>query len=132
MDTIDNKTAADFAAPHHQEMNGLCEVTWRTIDTMARTMRTHARLGNHFFGHSIQYASYVLNRLCPKGLMDASGKATTPFFMAFGRKPCVGHLRVFGCPVTFKRYNAKAPDKRLTKKQQPQRASARAPVLEAY
>ena len=54
---IDNKIAADFAAPHHQEMNGLCEVTWRTIDTMARTMRIHARLGEHFFGHSIQYAS---------------------------------------------------------------------------
>ena len=35
---VDNKAAANFAAPHHQEMNGLCEVApRRTIDTMART-----------------------------------------------------------------------------------------------
>ena len=42
-------------------------VAFPTIDQMARTMRIHARLGNHFFYHSCRHASYyALNRLCPK------------------------------------------------------------------
>ena len=42
---IDSNIDASFAAPKHQEMNSICESTWKTIDTMARTMRVHARLG---------------------------------------------------------------------------------------
>ena len=78
----DSRIKVSFAAPHHQEMNSIAETTWRTIDQMARTMRIHARLGNHFFYHSCRYASYALNRLCPKGLQDENGTPTTPFFKA--------------------------------------------------
>lgn len=80
---------------------------------------------HHFFGHSIQYASYLLNRLPPRDLLDTNGDPTTPHFLAFDRKPRMGHLRVFGCPVAFKRYNPSTADGGLTKKQQSQRASTR-------
>ena len=72
---VDRNIAATFAAPHHQEMNSICEITWRTIDTMGRSMCVHARLGNHFFGHSRKYACYTLNRLCPKDLRDDKAKS---------------------------------------------------------
>ena len=72
-------------------------VAFPTIDQMARTMRIHARLGNHFFYHSCRHASYALNRLCPKGLQDEHGVPTTPHYKAFNRKPRIGHMRVFGC-----------------------------------
>ena len=123
--TIDNNIKADFAAPHHQEMNSIAEVTWRTIDIMGRTMQVHARVGNYFFGHARKYAVQILNRLCPKDLLDENGNPTTPYFKAFQRKPKIGHLRVFGCPVSFKRYNPSTPTGRLTKKQQVQKSSTR-------
>ena len=50
---------------------------------------------------------------------------TTPHFKAFNLKPRVGHLRAFGCPVSFKRYNPSTPTGRLTKKQQIQKSSTR-------
>ena len=121
----DSNITASFAAPHHQEMNSVCEITWRTIDIMARTMRIHARLGNNFFGHSCRNASYILNRLCPKGLLDDSNNPTTPFFKAFGRKPRIGNLKVFGCPVSFRRHSPSNKGQRVPKKQQTQRSSVR-------
>ena len=121
----DSNIAASFAAPHHQEMNSICEGTWRTLDTMARAMRIHARLGNNFFGHSCRYAAHILNRLCPKGLLDENNNPTTPYYMAFGRKPRIGNIKVFGCPVSFRRYEPSNKGQRIPKKQQTQRSSIR-------
>ncbi|KAI3516558.1 hypothetical protein L1887_15477 [Cichorium endivia] len=44
------------------------------------------------WGEAVNYAVYVLNRVTTKALTDS-----TPYEMWTGRKPHVGHLRVFGC-----------------------------------
>jgi len=122
---IDSNISVSFAAPKHQEQNSICESAWRTLNDIARTMRVTARLGLHFFYHSCRYASHCLNRLPAKGLVNANDDPTTPHFLAFGTKPRLGNIRVFGCPVSFKRYNPQTPSGRLTKKQQDQRATSR-------
>ena len=122
---VDNDIAISIAAPDHQEMNSICERAWATIDNMGRSMCVHARLGNHFFYHSRKYASHIINLLVPKDLLDEHGTPTTPHFLAFQRKPRIGHLRVFGCPVSFKRHRPSHEGQVITKKQQLQRASTR-------
>ena len=77
--SVDNNINITIAAPKHQEMNSIVERAWATMDTMARTMCVHARLGNHFFGLSRRHASYILNRLVPKDLLDADDNPTTPW-----------------------------------------------------
>jgi len=72
----------------------------------------------------MQYKSSIVSAH-PTDLLDDDGNPTTPFFKAFGRKPRKGNLRVFGCPVSYKRYNPLAAGTRLTKKQQVQRSSTR-------
>ena len=109
-----------FAAPHHQEQNTVSERQWQTIDNMARTMRVHARLSNHFFYHSVKYACEVFGALPAKGVLDENGDPTTPKFKATNVKPRLGKFKVFGCPVVFKRYALKKDNKVITKKQQDQ------------
>nr|GFB77183.1 retrovirus-related Pol polyprotein from transposon TNT 1-94 [Tanacetum cinerariifolium] len=52
---------------------------------------------NVLWGEAVNHAVYVLNNVSTKALKDA-----TPYEMWTGRKPHVGHLRVFGCTAHMK------------------------------
>jgi hypothetical protein len=42
----------EAAAPKHQEQNGLVEWRWQELNSMAKAMCNHARLGSAFYYHS--------------------------------------------------------------------------------
>ena len=45
-----------FAAPRHQEMNGICERAWGIIRAMAFSFLVHARVGFEFFSLALEHA----------------------------------------------------------------------------
>jgi len=129
---IDNPEKVKIAAPRHQEMNGVAERMWQTVSNIMRCLLVHARLPAHFYHHALHYAVAVVNVLPSKGLVTDDGQITTPFYLAYDRKPKIGAFCVFGCPVEFDRYNPllppdeqrpNAPRKRLPRKQQLQRCT---------
>jgi len=100
----DNNINITIAAPHHQEMNGVCERHWQSIQELQRTLINHARLGNEFYHFAALYATAILNILSSKGALTKEGTPSCPYFLAFGRRPRIGNFRVFGCPASVKRY----------------------------
>ena len=101
-----NAVKISLAAPHHQEMNSVVERQWQTISQIMRAILVHARLPNHFYHFVDKYAKNIVNVLPSKNLLDHNGNPTTPYFNAFQSMPKIGNFRVFGCPASFKRYNA--------------------------
>ena len=93
-----------IAAPHHQEMNSICERQWQTINQLARVLLVHARLPLEYFHFAVRYAIDIINVLPAKGVNDANGTPTCPHNLAFGVRPKIGNFRVFGCPAAIKRY----------------------------
>ena len=59
---------------------------------MARCMVKSQVLPHAFWLEAVMCATYVLNRCPTKAL-----QSITPYEAWHGRKPCVAHLRVFGC-----------------------------------
>lgn len=103
---IANNTKISIAAPNHQEMNSIVERQWQNMNQIMRAILIHARLSNHFYHYAGQYAADILNVLPAKNLLDHNGNPCTPHFKALRVKPKIGNFRVFGCPASFKRYNA--------------------------
>jgi hypothetical protein len=114
-----NNIKISIAAPHHQEMNSVVERQWQNMSQIMRAILVHARLSNHFYHFAGKYAKDILNVLPTKNLLDHNNNPTTPHFKAFRTKPKIGNFRVFGCPASFKRYNATS---RRTQTQQASRA----------
>jgi hypothetical protein len=93
-----------IAAPHHQEMNSICERQWQTINQLARVCLVHARLPLEYFHFAVLYAVAIINVLPAKGVNDNTGTPTCPHTLAFGKRPKIGNFRVFGCPAAIKHY----------------------------
>ena len=64
---------------------------------MARCMMKSKGVPAQFWGEAVNSAVYILNRSPTKSLEEK-----TPYEAWYGRKPSVGHLRVFGCRVHVK------------------------------
>jgi hypothetical protein len=92
-----------LAAPKKQYQNHLAERSWQTIGNMARSLLVHARLPDSFMHHALAYSCHIFNALPVKGLF-LDGHVSTPFEMFQGAKPKIGHLRVFGCPITARHW----------------------------
>jgi transposase InsO family protein len=95
--------ALSLAAPKKQYQNHLAERSWQTIGNMARSLLVHARLPDSFMHHALAYSCHIFNVLPIKGLYS-DGHVSTPFEMFQGIKPRIGHLRVFGCPITARHW----------------------------
>lgn len=80
-----------LTVPHTPQQNGVAERANRTLVEMARSMLLHAGLPERFWAEAIKTASYLRNRAETSTLPNM-----TPFEVWAGRKPFVGHLRVFG------------------------------------
>jgi hypothetical protein len=59
---------------------------------MARSLLKSMQVLGRFSGEAMRHSVYLLNKLPTKALGDR-----TPFEAWNGRKPHLGHLRVFGC-----------------------------------
>jgi hypothetical protein len=62
-------------------------------------------LSNICYYHGLMYTIEVFSVLPIKDLRNAKGETfTTPYALFYGKKPNLGSYRVFGCPVTAKKY----------------------------
>ena len=78
--------------PKTPEQNGVAERLNRTLVESSRSMLLDAELPQRYWAEAVSTAIYLRNR-CP----TTAVKEMTPFEAWYGRKPRVGHLRVFGC-----------------------------------
>ncbi len=92
-----------LATPKKQHQNHLAERTWQTIGGMARSLLVHVRLPDTFMYHALVYACHIFNVLPVKGLYSGD-HVTTPLELLQGVKPSISHFRVFGCPVTARKW----------------------------
>ena len=81
-----------MTAPYTPQQNGLVERRNRSIMEMARSMLKSMKLPGKFWGEAVRHAVYLLNRLPTRPMGEK-----TPFEAMNGRKPRLGHLKVFGC-----------------------------------
>ena len=61
---------------------------------MARSLLKSMSVQGEFWGEAVRHSVHLLNRLPTKAL-----GSRTPFEVWHGKKPHLGHLRVFGCKV---------------------------------
>ena len=88
------------STPYTPEQNGVAERANRTIVEMARSMIHAQRLKLSFWAEAVTNAVYIRNRCPTRALVTM-----TPQEAWSGRKPCITHMRVFGC-IAY----AKVPD----------------------
>ena len=81
-----------MTAPYTPQQNGVVERRNRSIMEMARSMLKSMKLPGKFWGEAVRHAVYLLNRLPTRPMGEK-----TPFEAMNGRKPHLGHLKVFGC-----------------------------------
>lgn len=67
---------------------------------MARSLLKGMDLQNYLWGKAVRHATYLLNRLLTRVVTDVT------FYEAWSEeKPCVDHIRVFGCLAHMKEPN---------------------------
>jgi transposase InsO family protein len=81
-----------FTAPYSPQQNVVVERRNRTVMEMARSLQKCMSVQGSFWVEVVRHSVYLLNRLPTK----ATG-SRTPFEGWCGRKPQLGHLKVFGC-----------------------------------
>jgi acyl-homoserine lactone acylase PvdQ len=98
---------AEDPAPYTPEQNGLSEKSVDLVCTKARTMLLATDLPERLWGEAVVTATYLLNR-SPSRVLE---KRMTPFEAFYGKKPQIGHLRIFGCQAYSRIANAKSNGK---------------------
>ena len=81
-----------LTAPYTPQQNGVVERRNRTLMEMTRSMLKAMNVPNYMWGESVRHATYLINRVPTRAL-----KNQMPYESLKGRKPSIGHIRVFGC-----------------------------------
>jgi hypothetical protein len=108
------KITLTIVDPKHQEQNAFVERIYQTVSRMARSMLVNAHLPIEFYQLALKYACKQLRVLPAKNLVVIDGKPTSTYSILYGKKPRIGHFKVFGCPVVFKCYSPLINGKALT------------------
>lgn len=82
-----------LTAPYSPQQNGVVERRNRTLLEMTRSILKAMNLPNYLWGEATRHATYLINRVATRSLTPAQ----TPYEVLRGRKPNLGHIRVFGC-----------------------------------
>ncbi|GJV04630.1 putative ribonuclease H-like domain-containing protein [Tanacetum coccineum] len=86
----------EFSVARTPQQNGVAERKNRTLIEAARTMLADSKLPTTFWAEAVNTACYVQNRVL---VIKPHNK--TPYELFLGRKPTLGFMRPFGCPVTI-------------------------------
>ncbi|GJT47542.1 putative ribonuclease H-like domain-containing protein [Tanacetum coccineum] len=86
----------EFSVARTPQQNGVAERKNRTLIEAARTMLADSKLPTTFWAEAVNTACYVQNRVL---VIKPHNK--TPYELFLGRKPALGFMRPFGCPVTI-------------------------------
>lgn len=82
----------ELTIPKSPEQNGVAEQLNRTLMEMVRSMLAYSELAKLFWVEALSTVVYICNRSPTKAV---EGK--TPYEAIHGKKPKVGHLRIFRC-----------------------------------
>jgi transposase InsO family protein len=80
------------STPYRPQQNGVAERANRTLMEMVRSMLHAQNLKKSLWAKAVVNAAYTRNR-CPSKALPS----ITPEEAWSGRKPCISHMRVFGC-----------------------------------
>ncbi|GJX18302.1 putative ribonuclease H-like domain-containing protein [Tanacetum coccineum] len=86
----------EFSIARTPQQNGVVERKNRTLIEAARTMLADSKLPTTFWAEAVNTACYVQNRV-----LVTKPHNKTPYELFLGRKPALGFMRPFGCPVTI-------------------------------
>nr|GEZ46132.1 putative ribonuclease H-like domain-containing protein [Tanacetum cinerariifolium] len=86
----------EFSVARTPQHTGIAERKSRTLIEAARTMLVVSLLPIPFWAEAVNTACYVQNRVLVTKLHNK-----TPYELLLGRKPSIGFMRPFGCPVTI-------------------------------
>ena len=81
-----------FTVPYTPQQNDVAERKNTSLMEMARCMVKSQQVPHVFWLEVVMCAAYILNR-CPTKYLQS----ITPYEAWHGKKPSIGHLRVFGC-----------------------------------
>uniref|UniRef100_A0A251VAV7 Putative zinc finger, CCHC-type n=1 Tax=Helianthus annuus TaxID=4232 RepID=A0A251VAV7_HELAN len=81
-----------LTVPYSPQQNGVVERRNRTILEVTRSLLKTMSVPEPFWGEAVRHSVYLLNRVSTKGF-----KYKTPYEGLKGRKPKLGHLKIFGC-----------------------------------
>ncbi|GKC87474.1 putative ribonuclease H-like domain-containing protein [Tanacetum coccineum] len=86
----------EFSIDRTPQQNFVAERNNRTLIEAARTMLADSKLPTTFWAEAVNTACYVQNRV-----LVVKPHNKTPYELFLGRKPALGFMRPFGCPVTI-------------------------------
>ncbi|GJV60492.1 putative ribonuclease H-like domain-containing protein [Tanacetum coccineum] len=86
----------EFSVARTPQQNGVVERKNKTLIEAARTMLYDSKLPTTFWAEVVNTACYVQNRV-----LVTKPHNKTPYELFLGRKPALGFMRPFGCPVTI-------------------------------
>ncbi|GKB98543.1 putative ribonuclease H-like domain-containing protein [Tanacetum coccineum] len=84
----------EFSVARTPQQNGVAERKNRTLIEAARTMLADSKLPTTFWAEAVNTACYVQNRV-----LVTKPHNKTPCELFLGRKPTLGFMKPFGCPV---------------------------------
>ncbi|GJV35118.1 putative ribonuclease H-like domain-containing protein, partial [Tanacetum coccineum] len=87
---------SEFSVARTPQQNGVAERKNRTLTKAARTMLADSKLPTTFWAGAVITACYVQNRV-----LVTKPHNKTPYELFLCRKPALGFMRPFGCPVTI-------------------------------
>nr|GEX44389.1 putative ribonuclease H-like domain-containing protein [Tanacetum cinerariifolium] len=84
----------EFSVPRTPQQNGIAERKNRTLIEAAKTMLADSLIPIPFWAEAVNTACYVQNRVLVTKTYNK-----TLYELLHGRKPSIGFMRPFGCPV---------------------------------
>lgn len=86
-----------FTAPFSPQQNGVVERRNKTVMEKSRTMIKSMKVPRRFWGEAVRHSVYLLNKLPTRSM-----GYRTPFEAWCGKRPQLGHVRVFGCKANVR------------------------------
>ena len=88
---------SQLTPPATPQWNGVSERRNRTLLDMVRSMMSQADLPNSFWGHALETAAFILNRVPSKSVEK------TPYEIWTGKRPSMSFIKIWGCEAYVKR-----------------------------
>ncbi|KAJ9544308.1 hypothetical protein OSB04_024015 [Centaurea solstitialis] len=88
---------SQLTPPYTPQMNGVSERRNRTLLDLVRSMMCRSTLPVSFWGHALETAANILNKVPTKSVEK------TPYELWTGKKPKLSFLKIWGCEVYVKR-----------------------------